>query len=142
MAEVNTNKIGFYKDGNWYIMDNDAVELPLGLFVSSGYSSSEISNFVGGISGFNKIIKEVTNGKKIHVVNDGSFNKDNFSGGYLNAVTAVVSNMNNFIYLFVVVTILDSNFPLNRILNFVGLRISYNTSSNTFASGLFDYVIK
>lgn len=141
MADITTNKMGFYKDGNWYIVDNDAVELPVELFFSSGYSSSEISNFVGGTSGFGEIVKGVTDGKTVHVVNDGFFDETRFSGGYLNAVTAVVSSINNQLHLFVVATILNPNFPSNPMLNFIGLRIIYNISSNTFSMGLFNPVI-
>lgn len=62
MAEVTTNRIGFHKDGNWYLL-NSINMLPTDIFnLTSASTSSQISNAIGGESGFEEIYNLITEG--------------------------------------------------------------------------------
>lgn len=48
MAEVNTNKLGFYKDGNWYIMNNNIFYIPYSFLNLTSGSPSDYISAIGG----------------------------------------------------------------------------------------------
>lgn len=69
MAEITTNQIGFYKDGNWYSMSNDtytAFNAAL-LFVYTGMESSELKKVF--YDDFETTVNAVKNGKMLLWVN-------------------------------------------------------------------------
>jgi ABC-type lipopolysaccharide export system ATPase subunit len=48
MADITTNKMGFYKDGNWYIMNNNIFYIPYSFLNLTSGSSSDYISAIGG----------------------------------------------------------------------------------------------
>jgi hypothetical protein len=60
MAEIGTDRISFYKDNNWYYLEDNMLEIPYEIL----RLNSDISTAVGGTVGFVNINSKLRNGAK------------------------------------------------------------------------------
>jgi hypothetical protein len=78
MAEINTKQIGFYKDGNWHVLnDGNYVAFNTGLIlVVTGVSSSNIENCF--IDDFETTVEALSN-NKVLLISDNTLVSSNYN---------------------------------------------------------------
>lgn len=96
MAEIETDKISFYKDNNWYYLENNTVEIPYAVLqLGSGSTSSTISSAIGGTAGFVDINVKLHNGARPY-----SIFKVGTQTSYFTFLQAAALSTNSLLFVF------------------------------------------
>lgn len=73
MTEINTDKISFYKDNNWYSLENKLYYVPYKFFtLTTGATSSDILNAFDGQDGFTDFVNHLKDNDIVYSFEDGA----------------------------------------------------------------------
>lgn len=114
MAEINTNQVGIYKDGNWYSIDNSIYIIPNSvLTLTSASTSSTISNAIGGVTGFNELRSAILEDKRLSIRGTICNSSSSSTSSSINFRVLLPEN-DKLIYYLVTITYQNSSFSFHK----------------------------